>query len=78
MTTLIDESTILDPRFKGSQLSSKEDTIVRLTTAAIDIAEVIKSEPARSADSVRVGCQPSQNLKDLGALLKKLFEEDID
>ena len=58
MTTLIDKSTILDPRFKACHLSSKEDTIARLTTEAIDIVEVIRSQPGRS-DSVRVGSQPS-------------------
>ena len=42
MTTLIDKSTILDPRFKARDLSSKEDTIARLTTEAVDIAEVIR------------------------------------
>ena len=73
MTTLIDKSTILDPRFKARSLSSKEDTIARLTTEAVDIAEVIRFEPGRSADSVQVGSQPSQKL---GAFLKKLFEED--
>ena len=44
-------------------LSSKEDVIARLSTEAIDIAEVIRSEPRRSTDSVRVGSQPSQKLK---------------
>ena len=47
MTTLIDKSTILDPRFKARNLSSKEDTIARLTTEAVDIAEVIRFEPGR-------------------------------
>ena len=78
MTTLIDKSTILDPKLKVCHLSSKEDTIARLTTEAIDIAEVIISEPGRSADSVRIGSQPSQKLKGLCALLKKLFEEDME
>ena len=52
MTTLIDKSTILDPRFKARNLGSKEDTIAILTTEAVDIAEVIRLEPGRSADSV--------------------------
>ena len=78
MTTLIDKSTILDPRFKARNLSSKEDTIARLTTEVVDIAEVIRFEPGRSTDSVQVGSQRSQKLKGLGALLKKLFEEDME
>ena len=55
ITTLIDKSTISDPWFKARHVSSKEETTARLTTEAIDIAEVIRSEPARSADSVRLG-----------------------
>ena len=78
MTTLIDKSTILDPRFKARHLSSKEETTATLTTEAIDIAEFIRSEPARSADSVRVESWPSQKLKGLGSLLKKLFEKDLE
>ena len=74
MTTLIDKSTILDPRFKARHLSSKEDTTARLTIETIDIAEVIRSEPARSADSVRVESRPSQKLKGLA---KCSFEEII-
>ena len=52
MMALIEKSTFLDARFKARHLSSKEETIARLTTEAIDVAEVIRSEPARSANSV--------------------------
>ena len=77
MMALIENSTFLDAKFKAFHLSSKEETNARLTTEAIYVAEVIRSEPARSADSVRVGSPPSQKkLKGLGALLKKLFEEE--
>ena len=51
-SSAITSHTILDPRFKARNLSSKEDTIARLTTEAVDIAEVIRFEPGRTADSV--------------------------
>ena len=77
MVALIDKSTFLDPRFRGRYLDSKEETIARLITEAIEVSEIIRSEPAESANSAHVENPPLQKKsKGLGALLKQLFEEE--
>ena len=48
----------------------------KLLKLRIDVAEVIRSEPARSADSIQVGSTPSQkNLKGLDALLRNCLKK---
>ena len=74
MMAMIDKSTFLDPRFKTRHLDNKEEIIAGLTTEAIEVSRMIRSEPAEITPDEN---PPSQKKpKGLGALLKKLFEEE--
>ena len=71
---VIDKSTFLDPRFKTRHLDNKEETIAELTTEAIEVSWMITSEPIETAPNANPPLQKKPN--GLGALLKKLFEEE--
>jgi len=82
---LLDKCTFLDPRFHTSHLDDSKGTKVRIGDEAVVI--LMNTDASTSYDSTscttdcestNTGCQPpSKKRKGLGAILSKIFDNDV-